>query len=401
MEALIVGGGVAGPVTALALQRAGIEPVIYEAYPCTDVDAGSYLTVAANGLDALHAVGVRDAVTSNGFPTAVNVLCNHRGRRLGTVTNGGRRSDGTVAHTVKRARLAAALRDAAMDRGVRVEHGARLVEAHPTADGGVVAVFADGREVEGDVLIGADGIHSTVRSIIDPAAPVPRYAGLVNFGGYTPGHAPAEAEPGAWHMVFGKEAFFGYVVDPNGGTVWFVNLPRPQVGVDERRRTTEARWKEVLLRAVAGDGAPAADLIRAGQLELAGDDTHDLPSVPTWHRDAMVIIGDAAHAPTPSSGQGASMAAEDAVVLAQALRDQPDVPSALVAYEALRRERVERIVAHGARTSSSKTPGPAGRVIRDAILPLVFRLFVTDRKLSWIHDHHLDWEAASPADSPR
>jgi 2-polyprenyl-6-methoxyphenol hydroxylase-like FAD-dependent oxidoreductase len=105
----------------------------------------------------------------------------------------------------------------------------------------------------------------------------------------------------------------------------------------------------------------------------------------------MVIIGDAAHAPSPSSGQGASMAAEDAVILAKCLRDQPDLLQALAAYERLRRRRVERIVAQGAQTSSTKTPGPAGRILRDLMLPLVFKFLVTEKSLAWIHAHHIDW----------
>jgi len=80
----------------------------------------------------------------------------------------------------------------------------------------------------------------------------------------------------------------------------------------------------------------------------------------------MVIIGDAAHAPSPTSGQGASMAAEDAVVLAKCLRDLPDIPRALAAYERLRRARVERIVAQGARTGRSKTPAPSAGCCRES-----------------------------------
>ncbi|HEV2870988.1 MAG TPA: FAD-dependent monooxygenase, partial [Actinomycetota bacterium] len=137
---------------------------------------------------------------------------------------------------------------------------------------------------------------------------------------------------------------------------------------------------------------PAGDLIAGGYLELAGDSTHDLPSVPVWHRGPMVILGDAAHAPSPTSGQGASMAAEDAVVLAKCLRDQPDTSRAFAAYEQFRRGRVERIVAQGARTSSTKTPGPLARVLRDLMLPVVFKLLVTDKSLAWIHDHHIDWD---------
>jgi FAD-dependent urate hydroxylase len=391
-KAVIVGGGVAGPVAAMALQRAGIEAVVYEAHPQTGEEVGSYLTVASNGLDALGAIGAERPVRAAGFPTPTNILLSSNGRRLGAVSNGGRLTDGTAAHTIKRARLYRALHQQAADRGVQVEFGKRLVNAQPTPDGGVIATFVDGTQAAGALLVGADGIHSTTRALIDPAAPAGRYVGLVNFGGYTPEPA-AGAEPGVWHMSFGRRAFFGYVVDPAGGTVWFANVPRPPVSRAERDATGAQQWQRQLLELFAPDHGPATDLIAAGQLEFAGDNTHDLPQVPTWQRGPMVIIGDAAHAPAPTSGQGASLAAEDAVVLAKCLRDQPDIPQALAAYQRLRRPRVERIVAQAARTSSTKTPGPVGRLLRDLTLPVVFRFLVTDKSLAWRYDHHIDWDA--------
>jgi 2-polyprenyl-6-methoxyphenol hydroxylase-like FAD-dependent oxidoreductase len=107
----------------------------------------------------------------------------------------------------------------------------------------------------------------------------------------------------------------------------------------------------------------------------------------------MIVIGDAAHAPSPSSGQGASMAFEDAVVLAQCLRDSRDRQGAFAAFERLRRRRVERIVAQGARTSSSKAAGPLGRVLRDLMMPFVFKHLVTPSSLEWMYGHHITWEA--------
>jgi len=391
VKALIAGGGIAGPVTAMALQRAGIEAVVYEAHVPGTGDAGSYLTVATNGLDALRAIDADKPVLAAGFPTPANVLLSGTGRRLGVVSNGGRLADGTVAHTIRRPRLYRALHDEAAARGIRTEYGRRLVGAEVTADG-VVAAFEDGTRATGDLLVGADGVHSATRRLLDLAAPAPRYVGLVNFGGYTPDSAGA-TEPGAWHMIFGRRAFFGYVVDPDGGTVWFANVPRPAVTAAERAATSPERWRRQLVELFASDHGPAGDLIAAGTLELAGDSTHDLPSVPTWHRGPMVIVGDAAHAPSPTSGQGASMAAEDGVVLAQCLRDLPSIPEALAAYEGRRRARVERIVAQGARTGSAKTPGPVGRVLRDLALPLVFKLLVTERSMAWIYGHHIDWDA--------
>jgi 2-polyprenyl-6-methoxyphenol hydroxylase-like FAD-dependent oxidoreductase len=78
-KAVIVGGGVAGPVTAMALQRAGIEGVVYEAYPPTAGEVGSYLTVASNGLDALRAIDAEQTVRAAGFPTPTNVLLSSGG----------------------------------------------------------------------------------------------------------------------------------------------------------------------------------------------------------------------------------------------------------------------------------------------------------------------------------
>jgi 2-polyprenyl-6-methoxyphenol hydroxylase-like FAD-dependent oxidoreductase len=213
---------------------------------------------------------------------------------------------------------------------------------------------------------------------------------LLNFGGYTPG--TAVAEPGAWHMIFGRRGFFGYATDATGGTVWFANVPRHAATREERARTSPREWKRMLVDLFADDRGPASMLITAGHLELAADNTHDLPTVPVWHRHSMIVIGDAAHAPSPSSGQGVSMAIEDAIVLAKCVRDLPDIAAALAAFERLRRRRVERIVAQGARSSQHKTAGPIGRVVRDLVLPFVFRYVVNEQSLSWMYDYRINWD---------
>src|ERR1700751_2891861 len=82
---------------------------------------------------------------------------------------------------------------------------------------------------------------------------------------------------------------------------------------------------------------------------------HIMPSVPNWYRGRLVLVGDAVHAPSNSTGQGASLAIESAIQLARCLRDLPDPDSAFAAYEGLRRERVEKITRRGARTNSAKT----------------------------------------------
>jgi 2-polyprenyl-6-methoxyphenol hydroxylase-like FAD-dependent oxidoreductase len=397
MHALIVGGGVCGPVTALALRRAGIDAVVYDARP-GPIDEGSYLTVATNGLDALRAIDAHAAVIDAGFPTPWTVLWSGTGKRLGRVPIGSTRSGREASHTIRRAHLQRALHDEAARRGVRIAYRKTLVGAE-TAGARVRARFADGSDAVGDLLIGCDGVHSATRRVIDAAAPPPRYVGLLNFGGYTPGRAVGEA--GAWHMIFGARAFFGYVPDRAGGTVWFANVPRHASTRAERDATSAGDWTRWLIGRFAADRGPAAELIAAGRLELAADNTHDLPSVPTWHRGPLIVIGDAAHAPSPSSGQGASMAIEDGVVLAQCLRDVSGVSNAFAVFEQVRRRRVERIVKQGARSSSRKAAGPIGRIVRDRILPLMFRYLVTAQSVAWMYEHHIDWDRRVGRDDRR
>jgi FAD-dependent urate hydroxylase len=391
-KALIVGGGVAGPVTAMALRQSGIDSVVYEAYTGGADDAGSFLTFASNGLDALRTIDAHHLVLSEGFPTPRMTIQSGTGKHLGDVPNGGTLPDGTVSQTLKRADLYRALRDEAVRRGARVEYGKRLVDAE-TTPGGVTARFEDGTEAEGDLLIGADGIHSRTRLIIDPSAPGARYVPVLNIGGYARG-VTVQAEPGTFRMVFGKRAFFGYAVHPSGEVWWFANPPRADepTGAELAAIGTE-QWREMLIDLFAGDDSPAVEIIHSTPGELSGWATYDLPSVPTWHRESMIIIGDAAHATAPSSGQGASMAIEDAVVLARCMRDLPNTGQAFAAYERLRRARVERIVAHGAKTSNSKAAGPVARVLRDLMMPLILKRVARGESLAWMHDYHIEWDA--------
>jgi 2-polyprenyl-6-methoxyphenol hydroxylase-like FAD-dependent oxidoreductase len=108
----------------------------------------------------------------------------------------------------------------------------------------------------------------------------------------------------------------------------------------------------------------------------------------------MIIIGDAVHATSPSSGQGASMAIEDAIVLAKCLRDIPDTAAAFTAFKKLRKERVERVVKHGKRSGDGKAQGPVGAMIRDLVLPMVTKRMVTPESLSWLFDYRIDWNAS-------
>jgi 2-polyprenyl-6-methoxyphenol hydroxylase-like FAD-dependent oxidoreductase len=173
---------------------------------------------------------------------------------------------------------------------------------------------------------------------------------------------------------------------------WFANVPRrdePARGEVEAI-TTEA-WQRRLADLYAEDAGPAVRLVQASDTAniMQASPTHSLPHLPVWRTGRMIVIGDAAHAPTPSSGQGASLAIEDAVVLAKCLRDLPQ-PEAFATYERLRRARVERIAKVAARVNSSKAAGPVARVLRDAILPLVLKMATTSRQINEQYRYHIN-----------
>jgi 2-polyprenyl-6-methoxyphenol hydroxylase-like FAD-dependent oxidoreductase len=389
-KAIVIGGGIAGTVAAIALRKAGLDAEIHEAYERGADGIGAFLTLAANGFRGLRVLGLDGPALARGFDTPRFSIELGNGDVLTQIPTGPSGGD-DITRTVARADLYGALRDEAVARGVPVFYGHRLRGVEPTSSGGVAAQFDDGSEVEGDLLVGADGLHSRLRTLLDPAAPQPRYLGLLNTGGYARGLSLG-GEPGTMHMIFGKRCFYAWVAHPDDGSIWwFANPARAREPT--RRELADIApeaWRAELLDLLSVDRTPGAAIAAATEQVFAGWGTHDLPTVPVWHRDRMLIIGDAAHAAAPSSGQGASMAIEDAVVLAKCLRDVRDIDAAFTLYERHRRARVERVVAQGKRNGDGKTPGPVGRVVRDLILRLVFRRMSSD-PMAWVHGLSLDW----------
>lgn len=381
MKALIVGCGIGGPATAMALQKVGIEAEIFEAYDSSAEGVGSFLNIASNGLDALRVLGAHRQVMGAGIPTPHMVMWSGTGKRLGTVANGMALEDGTVSHTILRSDLYRIIRDEAMSRKIRIRYGKRLTTFEDTGTH-VTARFEDGTEATGDLLIAADGVHSRTRTQLAPQAPAPRYSGLYSFGGIVK-DPDVTGEPGVYNMVFGKRAFFGYTVATNGETWWFANLPRQEANLPRQEGDVPTDWKPALVEAFKHDANFSADLIERSPVEL-GLPIHDLPPIPTWHRGRVVLTGDAAHATSPSSGQGASLAIEDAIVLARCLRDEKDP---LAAFEHERRPRVERVVAYSRTISNSKAAGPLARVFRDLMMPIFLKRAASN---DWMYRYHLE-----------
>ncbi len=392
--AMVIGAGIAGPVAAMALRKAGIQPTVYEAHPTRAEGIGTFLTIASNGIDALRVIGADEPALAAGFPTPTITLRSTTGKNLGGARNGLTLPDGTTSHTLKRADLYQALYQEAARRGIDIQHGKSLAAAEQTS-GGVRAVFDDGSDAVADVLIGADGVHSTLRRLIDPAAPAPTYIGLINLGGYARG-VEVDAEPGSYTMIFGKRAFFGYVLAPGGEVWWFANVPRrDEPARGEAEAISPAQWQSTLAGLYAADAGPAARLVQAsGTTGISkASPIHSIPHLPAWHNDRMIVIGDAAHAPTPTSGQGASLSIEDAVVLAQCLRDAPSPQQAFTRFQALRRPRAERIIKQAARVNSSKTATPLTRILRDATLPAIMKIAANSKQATAAYRYHIDWDS--------
>ncbi|TDB92785.1 FAD-dependent monooxygenase [Actinomadura sp. 7K534] len=393
--ALVIGGGIAGPVTAMALRKAGVEATVYEAYPSAADGVGVTLTVAPNGLAALRVIGAEDAVLGIGQPLTRAELCDGRGGRLGDLPG---LPGLPPSRGLWRDELCRVLHETAEAQGVRVEYGKRLVGAEESPEG-VTARFADGTSATADVLVGADGIRSTVRTLIDPAAPEPETTRLLNFGAAADIAVPADRESA--YFVFGARGFFGYWVQPDDRTAWFANLPHDRpLSSAEARATSKADWLARLRDLYAGD-TPCREILAhtdADALTVLGS-LENMPKVPAWHRGRMVLVGDSAHAPSSSSGQGASQAIESAVQLARCLRDLPDPRSAFAAYERLRRTRVEKVIDRGNKTNNSKTMGPVAKKMMKLMMPLMMKTFLNPEKtLGPEQRYTIEWDA--PATSP-
>ncbi|QKW15003.1 FAD-dependent monooxygenase [Verrucosispora sp. NA02020] len=372
MRILVVGGGIAGSTLAVALRHAGLDPLVAEARHSRDALGGAFLTLAPNGVNALRAIGLGDVPSAaDGFEVSGLDMHNARGRRIAELA-GEHDLDryGARGVVLRRARLHAELTRRAQAAGARYRFGARLVDLRHHA-AGVTAVFADDETVEVDAVIGADGIWSTVRRLTWPDAPRPRYTGIVDCGGWTTVDLPDTSRQ---QMYFGHRAFFGYVVR-DSLAYWFTNVPRR----DEPERTEfdnldHQDWMTRIRELHAEDPAPVRAVLGAANRSLGAWPLYDLPDLPTWHTSTVCLVGDAAHAVSPSTGQGASLAIEDAVVLARHLGEGHRPETAFAGFVAERKTRAEKIVRFGRQIGDRKASSAAGNLFRDLTLGFFLRM---------------------------
>lgn len=208
---IVVGGGIAGSATALALRTAGIDVTVIESRPAGQ-DTGAVVRLNPNGMDALRAIDAHQLVIANSFPALRADRYSPDGRRVSHRLLADPTSERGLPRILAWAELARVLREQALCAGATFRHETRVVATaanHPA----VTATLADGDTVEGDVLVGADGTHSSIRPHIDPKAPAPLHCATRTIYGYTPRptHEPPPAEALRFHS--GRTAFFAIIRD--------------------------------------------------------------------------------------------------------------------------------------------------------------------------------------------
>lgn len=373
MRIIVIGGGVAGAAAALAMRLIGAAVTVYEARADPGGEVGSFVSLAANGLRGLEALGCAEAVRRSGFDVPRQRMRGSGGRLIGDVPRGRRSADPLISVTLMRARLVTALREAAADAGAVFRFGDRAVGADPAT--GEVA-FASGLRDRADLVVAADGIWSVLRGVLDADAPVPEYAGLYTVSGVSQGVA---TDPGVFDLTLAGAGAFIHV--RAGDEVWWA-AQIDERAEPEREGVADAEWTRRAAAAFADEAVPSRLVAATARLHRPVVH-HVLDEVPVWHRGRIVLIGDAAH--PVGAGQGASMAIEDAVALAGAVASAP-VPEALDAYAAQRRPRIRKVIRTAEDNRGAKRAGPAARRAREFMMRLFVPL-VYERATGWLYDH--------------
>lgn len=369
----VCGAGMAGLALATLLARRGYRPVVFEARSeeaCRT--EGAFVTLAPNGLSALRALGADRRTVNAGLATRAVELCNHHGRNLGLVDWTGDGSDGIVdSVTIGRGTLIGILIDAARLAGVELHYDTRLTAVSESA-ANVTLSFEGSAPLTFDMVAAADGLGSAVRAAVFPDLPTPHYTGLVGTGGvgFVPGVPPTG---GVMRMTFGRRAYFGYQKEGNGPVYWFNSYPLAER--DLAPVTDPIAYMAFLRSLHESDPDPIPRILAAVPAMERYYPINDLPPLATWHTRRVVLLGDAAHAVAPHAGQGASMALEDAVVLAACLDDATKPVAAFKRFEFLRKARTRTVMEAARRNGARKLAnGPVSIFLRDLLLPLVLPL---------------------------
>ena len=323
-RAVIVGAGIGGLTAAIALKQTGWDVSVYErARELREVGAG--ITLWANAVKVLRKLGVSEAIEAAAATIRQTEVRTWRGKLL-LASDFGRINQklNTPTIGIHRADLQAKLADALGREHITL--GTTCV-AYTQDEKGATALFAEGDEVRGQLLVGADGIQSLVRNQLLGNEPL-RYAGYTAWRGVGLIDRP-EVPLGATVVALGRGSQVGMLPIGGGRTYWFAtaNVPAGEVA-------GPGGHKADLLKRF-GDWYPAfpAAIEATPDAAILRNDIVDRPPVRKWTDGRVTLLGDAAHPTTPNLGQGACQAIESAYVLAKCLREAEEVSAGLLAYE--------------------------------------------------------------------
>jgi 2-polyprenyl-6-methoxyphenol hydroxylase-like FAD-dependent oxidoreductase len=363
----VVGAGIGGLTTAIALRRAGIDVRVYERAPSlASVQRGGGLVLWHNAVLALRCLGLEDALAAAGHEMRRHEFRTARGRRLADwpmerITA----REGVAAYAVSRPALHRLLADAAGDV---IRFGARCDGFTDGPDGVVLRVGEE--DVAADVLVGADGLRSLVRRELRPYEPPPRFAGYTAWQGVTRFAGPS-VPPGTFVNLWGRGRRFLYFRLDDDDLVYWDGVTSDRIG---HELDSLGRTRGELVAEQFGDWAgPISDLVAAtAEHDITPIDIYDRLPIRSWSTDRVTLVGDAAHPMTFNLGQGAGQAIEDGVVLADCLGAAAPA-EALHTYERRRRDRTAEMV------QTSWTIGAVGRwsnraavAFRDAFMRATF-----------------------------
>jgi 2-polyprenyl-6-methoxyphenol hydroxylase-like FAD-dependent oxidoreductase len=311
---LIIGGGIGGLTTAIALRHVGHDAQVFErADQPREVGAG--IGLWGNAVGALRRLDLADAVLARGESMRIAEFLTHRGRIL-------TRSSAEVFTRIGGEPLALVHRAELLEELLRplppeiVHFGKTLVRYGESGDI-VTAHFQDGSLETGDLIIGADGLKSAVRAQLLGAAP-PRYSGYTCWRAVVP-FPESRIAPGYVGEIWGPAARFGITRIGRGRIYWWATLNASES--PHEQGVLDAAAKDILLQSHGSFCDPVPDLVRAADAAaIIRNDIYDRQPVRTWHRGRVLLIGDAAHPTTPNLGQGGCMAIEDGVCLGYFLR---------------------------------------------------------------------------------
>ncbi|NHV29752.1 FAD-dependent oxidoreductase [Burkholderia sp. D-99] len=343
MEIAILGAGVAGMSTALALAGRGHRIRLYERRP-SESTMGAGVVLWPNAGFVLAQLGLLpDIVEAGGHLHAMRRIDRHGTPLKVTDIRELDRRMGFPTYSILRRDLQAVLARHLAARGidVRFGHGATAIETG--TDGRAVVRFDNGTEIAPDLVIGADGRMNSVarRYVVGHNTPV--YQGFVNWIGIAQSDAPLVDEASIFDY-WGVRERFGIVALDRHRMYWAAAWPETDPGEE-----TESDPAAMLEQRFATWPAPVVNVIRATPSDtIAKIRVHDLDPVDVWHRGNVLMIGDAAHAPLPTSGQGACQALEDAWHLARCLDEHgagndSDLDAALASFTMLRRPKTAAI----------------------------------------------------------